>query len=244
MIIMFRSLIFVMVLILMSLPLVHYCDAAVIGSLTHEVFYVNARDFVRYDLSVYSGYEVSIIFYVYEGTTQTASDIIFRVLAPDGREIYPKTKVSGGLTWSFIAGQSGRYTLEFDNTYSLLTVKRVDLAIALTPPPTTVTVTTTRTFTTTIPTYITVTTTLPPIYMTVTKTETIERTIPITIPTYITYTSTTTTTAYLTTTITTREITTVTVPTLISEFTLSLIAIAIVVGVTIGLLIGRRTPKT
>jgi hypothetical protein len=229
----------------MSLPLVQYCDA--VALLSHRVFYVNARDFVRYDLNVYSGCEVSIVFYVYEGDSQTASDIIFRVLAPDGREIYPRTKVSGGLTWSFIAGQSGGYTLEFDNTYSLLTVKRVDLAIALTPPPAIVTVTTTRTFTTTIPTYITVTTTFPGIVTIVTRTETIERTIPITIPTYITYTSTTTTTAtaYLTTTTTIRETATVTVPTLISEFTLSLIAIAIVVGITIGLLIGRRrTPKT
>jgi hypothetical protein len=84
-----------MVLILILLPLVHYYNVAVISSLTHEVFYVNARDFVRYNLSVYSGYEVSIIFYVYEAVTQTASDIIFRVLAPDGREIYPRTKVSG-----------------------------------------------------------------------------------------------------------------------------------------------------
>jgi hypothetical protein len=46
------------------------------------VNYVNAS-FLRYGLSVYSGYEVSIAFYVYEGGSQTASDIIFRVLAGD-----------------------------------------------------------------------------------------------------------------------------------------------------------------
>jgi len=52
-----RSLIIVVVLILMSLPLVQYCDA--VALLSHRVFYV------------------------YEGDSQTASDIIFRVLAGD-----------------------------------------------------------------------------------------------------------------------------------------------------------------
>jgi hypothetical protein len=76
-----------MVLVLIPLPLVHYCDAAL---LTHKVFYVNARDFVRYNLGVYSDCEVSIAFYVYEGDSQTANGIIFRILAPEGRKIYPE----------------------------------------------------------------------------------------------------------------------------------------------------------
>jgi hypothetical protein len=123
--------------------------------LIHDVFYVRARDFTRYDFEACSGCEVSIVFYVYEDATQDASDIIFRALAPDGREIYPRTKISRKLAWTFVATQGGRYTLEFDNTYSLFTVKRVDLAIAIMPPPTTVKVTETVYRTTTTTAYIT-----------------------------------------------------------------------------------------
>jgi len=107
--------------------------------LIHSVFYVRARDFTRYEFEACSGCGVSIVFYVYEAGTETASDIIFRVITPDGREVYPRTKIYSRLSWSFTAEQGGRYILEFDNTYSLLTTKRIDLAIAITPPPTTIT---------------------------------------------------------------------------------------------------------
>jgi hypothetical protein len=63
---------------------------------------------------------------------------MFRILDPDGREIYPKSKVEL-LRWSFTAGKAGTYVLEFDNTYSILTGKSIDLALAISPPPTTIT---------------------------------------------------------------------------------------------------------
>ena len=125
--------------------------------LIHYVFYVGARDFTRYDFEACSGCGVSIVFYVYEAGTQTASDIIFRVITPDGREVYPRTKIYSRLSWSFTAEQGGRYTLEFDNTYSLLTTKRIDLAIVIIPPPTTIRETTTIYTTTTAYTTATIT---------------------------------------------------------------------------------------
>ena len=47
--------------------------------------------------------------------------------------MYPKSKVDR-LSWSFIAEEAGIYILEFDNTYSILTGKTVDLALAVSPP--------------------------------------------------------------------------------------------------------------
>jgi hypothetical protein len=125
--------------------------------LIHDVFYVRARDFTRYDFEACSSCGVSIVFYVYVADSQTASDIIFRVITPDGREVYPKTKISSRLSWSFTAEQGGRYILEFDNTYSLDTTKIIDLAIAITPPPTTIRETTTIYTTTTAYTTTTIT---------------------------------------------------------------------------------------
>jgi hypothetical protein len=61
-------------------------------------------------------------------------------LDPDGREIYPRGRVPGWLSWSFTAEKAGTYVLEFDNTYSILTGKSIDLALAVSPPPTTTTV--------------------------------------------------------------------------------------------------------
>jgi hypothetical protein len=147
-------------------------------NLIHDVFYVRARDFTRYDFEACSGCGVSIVFYVHGVftltltdittqatiitgitpiTTQPAGDIIFRAIAPDGREVYPKTKISSRLSWSFTAEQGGRYILEFDNTYSLDTTKIIDLAIAITPPPTTIRETTTIYTTTTAYTTTTIT---------------------------------------------------------------------------------------
>ena len=73
--------------------------------LMHYVFEVGPRDFVRRELYVDYGSRVAIIFYVYSGGYP--SDIIFRIIAPDGREIYPRTKIERGLSWSFTATQGG-----------------------------------------------------------------------------------------------------------------------------------------
>jgi hypothetical protein len=96
----------------------------------HEYITVGARDLKKYEFYVCAGCRVSITFYLPAGP-----DIMFRILGPDGREVYPKSKVDR-LSWSFTAEKAGTYVLEFDNTYSILTGKSVDLALAVSPPPT------------------------------------------------------------------------------------------------------------
>lgn len=101
--------------------------------MVHEYITVGARDLKKYEFYACAGCRVSITFYLPAGP-----DIMFRILDPDGREIYPKSKVEL-LRWSFTAGKAGTYVLEFDNTYSILTGKSIDLALAISPPPTTIT---------------------------------------------------------------------------------------------------------
>ena len=103
----------------------------------HVYVTVGARDLKRYVFYACANCRVSIVFYVYSGSELI--DIIFRALDPDGREIYPRGKVIS-LQWSFTAEKAGTYVLEFDNTYSMLTGKSIDLALAVSPPPTTTTV--------------------------------------------------------------------------------------------------------
>jgi hypothetical protein len=103
----------------------------------HVYVTVGARDLKRYVFYACANCRVSIVFYVYSGSELI--DIIFRALDPEGREIYPRGKVVT-LQWSFTAEKAGTYVLEFDNTYSILTDKYVDLALAVRPPPTTTTV--------------------------------------------------------------------------------------------------------
>jgi len=106
--------------------------------MVHEYITVGARDLERYEFYVCGGCSFAIIFYVYDPSWKPV-DIIFRALDPEGREIYPRGKVVA-LQWSFTAEKAGAYVLEFDNTYSILTDKYVDLALAVRPPPTTTTV--------------------------------------------------------------------------------------------------------
>jgi hypothetical protein len=104
----------------------------------HVYVTVGARSLERYEFYVCSGCRFAIIFYVYDPSWKPV-DIIFRALDPEGREIYPRSKVVA-LQWSFTAEKAGTYVLEFDNTYSILTGKYVDLALAVRPPSTTTTV--------------------------------------------------------------------------------------------------------
>jgi hypothetical protein len=104
----------------------------------HVYVAVGARDLKRYVFYACANCRVSIVFYVCSGSELI--DIIFRALDPDGREIYPRGRVPGWLSWSFTAEKTGTYVLEFDNTYSILTGKSIDLALAVSPPPTTTTV--------------------------------------------------------------------------------------------------------
>jgi hypothetical protein len=107
--------------------------------MVHEYITVRARDLERFEFYVWGGCRFAIIFYVYDPSWKPV-DIIFRALDPDGREIYPRGRVPGWLSWSFTAEKAGTYVLEFDNTYSILTGKSIDLALAVSPPPTTTTV--------------------------------------------------------------------------------------------------------
>jgi hypothetical protein len=107
----------------------------------HEDILVKAQDLRRYEFFVDKrhcpyGCEVVIIFYVYDSLGMP-SDIIFRALY-EGWEIYPKSKVEE-LSWSFTAERPGTYVLEFDNTYSILKYKIVDLVLAVRVPLTTIT---------------------------------------------------------------------------------------------------------
>jgi hypothetical protein len=105
-----------------------YCPEPCSGGLWHYGITVRPRDLVREEFYITSGSRVVVIFYVYSGGSP--SDIIFRIVAPDGREVYPRGRIEGVFEWSFTATQSGRYVLEFDNTYSILSPKTIDLARA------------------------------------------------------------------------------------------------------------------
>jgi hypothetical protein len=139
--------------VLALVVLVATAPSLVRGGLGHYGITVRPRDLVREEFYITSGSRVVIIFYVYSGGSP--SDIIFRIVAPDGREVYPRGRIEGVFEWSFTATQSGRYILEFDNTYSILSPKTIDLAISIEPPPTTVAVPTYiveyRTATVTVP---------------------------------------------------------------------------------------------
>ena len=56
------------------------------GYLAHYTIYVEPRSFVKQGFDICGGYTVEMIFYVYD-TSGTSNDIVFRILAPDGREI-------------------------------------------------------------------------------------------------------------------------------------------------------------
>jgi len=105
--------------------------------MVHTYVVVGAQDLKRYEFYICGGCRFAIIFYVYDPSWKPV-DIIFRALDPEGREIYPRGKVVT-LQWSFTAEKAGAYVLEFDNTYSILTGKYVDLALAVRTPSTTIT---------------------------------------------------------------------------------------------------------
>jgi hypothetical protein len=158
--------------------------------MNHYGFYVEPRDFTREYVYCCRDCKLFISFSVVRITLfgSEPSDIIFRVVAPDGREVIPRMKIYGNTYYELVTEQEGNYILEFDNTYSD-SRKYIDLAIAVAPPPLQTvimisidyryeTITTTqiveriveRIVPTTI--YIPTTTTLP-----ITTTETVEKTV-------------------------------------------------------------------
>jgi hypothetical protein len=102
-------------------------------TMDHRSFLVKARDFIRYNVVSCKDCNVSIDFFV-ASSRFGSEDIIFRIISPDGREIFPKNKIYLHLYTYFIADQEGNYVLEFDNTYSD-SDKIVLLAIAVAPSP-------------------------------------------------------------------------------------------------------------
>jgi hypothetical protein len=57
----------------------------------------------------------------------SGEDIDFRVVDPSGATIVNLGRVSHGATFEFTAQESGAYTLHFDNSFSLLSTKTVNL---------------------------------------------------------------------------------------------------------------------
>jgi hypothetical protein len=98
-----------------------------------EHIFVGAGDLRRYEFYVCDGCRFEISFRVYSTATCISSNIIFRALDPEGREIYLRSKV-GQLWWDFTAERAGTYILEFDNTHSTVS-KYVFLSLAVAPPP-------------------------------------------------------------------------------------------------------------
>jgi len=88
--------------------------------MTHYSFNVKARDFTTHRVYCCKGCELFIDFYVIRITWRGSewSDIIFRVVAPDGREVVSKQKVYTNGYAHLVADLEGVYVLEFDNTYS------------------------------------------------------------------------------------------------------------------------------
>jgi hypothetical protein len=118
--------------------------------LYHRSFTVSARDFTRYYIGCCKNCDVFIDFLIIRSTLwgYEWSDIIFRVISPDGREIFPRYKIYKGWYLHFVADQEGTYILEFDNTYSDSN-KYIDLAVSVMPSLQTITITSYKTLTTT-----------------------------------------------------------------------------------------------
>jgi len=126
---------------------------SIIIGLRHHSFTVSARDFTRYYIGCCKNCDVFIDFLIIRSTLwgYEWSDIIFRVISPDGREIFPRYKIYKGRYLHFVADQEGMYILEFDNTYSDSN-KYIDLAVSVMPSSQTITTTSYRTLTTTFTT--------------------------------------------------------------------------------------------
>lgn len=71
-----------------------------------------------------------------EGSFTVDRDVNFAVLAPGGTAAYNPGRVSGKHSFAVVAAVAGAYTISFDNRFSLLTAKQIDLQYrVLTEPP-------------------------------------------------------------------------------------------------------------
>lgn len=66
-------------------------------------------------------------------TGGSGDDIDFSIKDPSGNEIFTKRRVAKGTTFSVTATQAGAYTFVFDNSFSLLSGKNVQLSYSYAP---------------------------------------------------------------------------------------------------------------
>ena len=93
-------------------------------------------------VNVPAGYTQTLTFNLDKGAKFTGSlsvsggnnDINFWVANPTGDYIVPKQGVTIGKSFQFVADNSGGYTLNFDNTFSLITSKTVTLTYVVVNP--------------------------------------------------------------------------------------------------------------
>ena len=95
------------------------------------------RDFISFEVSAREVYPIPLD--LEEGATvnfkfTTTLDIDFRVIRPSGSVEREYVRVEGA-EGSLVARISGRYMLEFDNSFSILTSKTITLGYDVTPPP-------------------------------------------------------------------------------------------------------------
>jgi len=109
-------------------------EASIDGKISHFGFYVKAKSFESVEFYASKGTTVKIVAYIFDPAGKPI-DIDVQIIRPDGSLEYPKTRVAGSFVYIFDAPMSGTYRLVFDNTYSILTDKYVDLAIAGFPRP-------------------------------------------------------------------------------------------------------------
>lgn len=125
------------------------------ASLYHDYVEVDAQDY-QY-VTIYVDEPNTTIFikaYILTSpgilTPSESSDIDIELIRPDGSIQLAKQRYQGSFDFKFTASMTGAYKLLLDNSYSILTNKYVDLAIADSPPPKTVTHTITHTYTKTL----------------------------------------------------------------------------------------------
>lgn len=125
------------------------------ATLYHNYIRVDAKNYQYVDIYVDEpGTTVTIVAYIYT-TGGSWSDIDIAIIKPDGSLELAKQRYKEVFEYSFTAYMGGKYKLLLDNSYSILTVKIVDLAIMKDPPPVIVT----HTYTTTLTQTLTKTTT-------------------------------------------------------------------------------------
>ena len=131
----------VFLIILSCTSIIGYAYINIDGRVYHTYLYIDPGKFEKIELYVSQGTVVKITAFISGGN----NDIDVEIIRPDGSIELPKDRVTSTFTYSFKAKTTGIYIVLFDNSFSVLTRKVVDLAIAGFPSPITATRTITRT---------------------------------------------------------------------------------------------------